>query len=82
LASIELHSSTLGLVLRRPDPYPPISILQCFQVIIWELGVLEGNVAKFSNFTIPPDILIIYCDLLLTIFSINQIKKANKTNEL
>jgi hypothetical protein len=37
LASIKLHSSTLGLVLRRPDPYPPISILQYFQVIIWEL---------------------------------------------
>jgi hypothetical protein len=34
--------------------------------------------AKFSNSTIPPDILIIYCDLLLTIFSINQLKKANK----
>jgi hypothetical protein len=46
LASIELHSSTLGFVLRRPDPYPPISILQYFQVIFWELGVLGTSRAE------------------------------------
>jgi len=37
-----MHSSTFGLWLRLPDPYPPMYIPHYFQVILWKLTAVTN----------------------------------------